>query len=310
MSFIYYPEKYDLDIKPVIQAIKLYALLKQFEELLIRKKDIDDTFKIYGKIKEEIKIISSLPHEENVVYRYFPIGQYLLEDKPDEKELLEYLRELSASIEKGIIELSEAIYEGGGKITSTKPPHLLFTYPLEKLVKGFRYIRGERSCIISIPHSKPPFHDKGTLPLGKEIAKKTGSHLIYSLISRLYMDYNRDYSRLTPYRRFISRVIREEGIKLLIDLHGKEEDEVDIEIGWANGMTATNRTLKTLIKILDEQGISYKYEDIRLSGGDIIRYHSLPNRNEALQLEISYHARTKKRSRIVKAVSKFITEVG
>ncbi len=310
MSFIHYPEKSDIDIKPVIQAIRLYALLNQFEEILVRKRDLEDLNNLYRRIKEEIKIISSIPHEENVVHRYFPIGPYLLDDIPKEEEILEYIRELSSSIEKGIMEISEAISTGaGGKVVSTKPPNMLFTYPIEKLVKGYRYIPGSRPCLISIPHAKPPLHDKGTLPLGREIASKTHCHLIYSTISRVYVDYNRDYSRLTPYRRMISKVIREENIKILIDLHGKEEDDVDIEIGWANGMTASNRTLKKLIKILDEHGITYKYEDIRLSGGDIIRYHSLPRRNEALQLEISYSARKKMRGKLVKAISKFITEV-
>ncbi len=309
MSYIYYSEKYGVHIKPVVEAIRLYALLKQFEELLVRRRNDIELKNLYNKIVDEIKLIEKYSHEENTVYKYFPIG-FLLEDSLSRSELVEYIREMSSSIEKGITELSEAtIKHVESKAISSRPPNTLFIYPLEKLMKGYKYIKEERNCLISIPHSKAPFHDKGILSLGRELAKEARCHMIYSLISRVYTDYNRGYARLTPYRRVISYIIKEKNIRILIDLHGKEEDSIDVDIGWANGMAASYKTLSKLLKSLDKYILSYLYESTRLTGGDIIRYHSLLDKCEAFQLEISYNARTNKKDRILKALNEFIEKM-
>ncbi len=299
-------EKSGIEIKPALYNLRLYSeVMMLIEDLRTGWKE--GILRHLSTIKEIIKIISKSEYENALLEKYFPVGILTSEENLDINRLILYLRELSSSIEKGLIELGEY---GGRTPTNKKVLYTYyeigFIYPLEELTKGYVYVPGENRCIISVPHCHPPFHDIGTLIIGKEIAKSTNSHLIYSKLSRIYTDYNRRYSRLTPYRRIISKLIREQNIQLIIDVHGAKKDEIDIEIGYAFGATASQRTVNLLTKILENYGLTYKYQDVKFTGGDIIRYHSIVGRNEAIQLEISSHTRKEKKDEVVQAISKFI----
>lgn len=299
-------EKTGIEIKPALNNLRLYS------EVLMLIEDINTGWregvaKHLTNIKELTKAISRNEYENSLLEKYFPIGLLTSEDQLDLHQLILYLRELSSSIEKGLIELGEY---GGGTSASRRKLYAYyeigFIYPLEELVKGYTYMPGKNRCIVSVPHCHPPFHDTKTLNISKEIARKTESHLIYSNISRIYTDYNRRYSRLTPYRRIISKLIRKQNIQLLLDIHGAKKEEIDIEIGYVFGATASETTVKLLAKTLEEHGFTYKYHDVRLTGGDIIRYHSIIGRSEAIQIEISRKVRRERGKEIIGAISRFI----
>ena len=299
-------EKTGIEIKPALNNLRLYS------ELLMLIEDIhtglrEGVIRHLSNIKELTKAISNTEYENSLLEKYFPIGLLTSKDELETDILILYLQELPSSIEKGLIELGEY---GGGTQASRRKLYAYyeigFIYPLEELVKGYTYTPGKNKCIVSVPHCHPPFHDTKTLSIGRDIAIETGSHLIYSKISRIYIDYNRRYSRLTPYRRIISKLIREKDIKLLLDIHGAKRDEIDVELGYVFGATASEKTVRLLAKTLKEYGFTYKYLDVRFTGGDIIRYHSIIGRSEAIQLEISSKVRKTRSKEIVEAVSEFI----
>jgi hypothetical protein len=311
MSYIDPRDKLDIVKRPTIQVIRLYSLIHHLETHLLKNKQNEELIELINEINKIIRVINDIPHEEEVVNKYVPIGLLTLEEEDisiDEIKIL--ISEFRASLEKSVMEQLEPTYKRKRPIlvaNINKFPY--FTHPLEKLLDGYKYMRGEIPCIITVPHSKPPFHDQKTLPIAKDIAKKSRAHLIYTNISRIYIDYNRRYARYTPFRRRISSLIKEHNIKLLLDIHGRERNDIDVEIGWAEGMTASIKTIYKLLNILDRKGLSYKYEETIFSGGDIIRYHSIPGRNEAIQLELSYKARTKKREILTDTIVEFIEEV-
>ena len=299
-------EKIGIEIKPAIYNLRLYSEVRMLIE------DLESGYKegIYrhlNNIKELIGIISGTEYENAIIEKYFPVGLLTSPDQIDIDRLILYLSELTSSIEKGLMEQGEY---GGTTPTNKKALYtyyeISFIYPLEELVKGYEYVPGDKKCLVSVPHCHPPFNDVNTLSIGRDIASRTGSHLIYSKLSRIYTDYNRRYSRLTPYRRVISKLIRDMGIKLVLDIHGAKDDDIDIEIGYAFGATASQETVRLLAKILNKHGLSYKYEDVKFTGGDIIRYHSIVGRNEALQLEISSRIRRENKETVVDAITEFI----
>ncbi len=299
-------EKTGVEIRPALHNLRLYSEIQMLLED-IEQNWITGIKRHVKNIEELIKLISKDDYEKTLLEKYFPIGLLTSEDTINIEKLKHYLSELSSSIEKTIIEIGE--YGKRGRI-SKRPLYsyyeMAFTYPLEKLIHAYSYIKGSNRCIIVVPHCHPPFHDAWTLEIGRKIAANTDSHLIYSKLSRIYMDYNRRHSRLTPFRRTLSKVIREEGIDLLIDIHGSKNDEVDIEIGYASGASASIKTIKQLSETLKKYGLTHEYIDVKFTGGDIIRYHSIIGRNEAIQLEISNLARTRKRDKVIKSISEFI----
>jgi len=293
-----------IDGKPLTLVIRLYSQLNMFIDALINDR-------VHTKYIEEINnLVSQLSRDDrggDIIKKYFPVGLYLLEDKPKKGDLILYLHELASSIEKGIIdELEKHRSIEKVKYGQLRYIYPILTVPLIQLLEGYEYIPGSVEALISIPHCTPPMHDRYTLDIGMKIAGKTGSHIIYSKISRLYVDYNRSIARLTPYRRVISRVIREKNIRILLDIHGEAEGDVDIEIGYASGISAKRRTIDLLCRILGEHGLTYISEDSRFTGGDIIRYHSILGRNEAIQLEISKLVREERVELIADALAKFI----
>jgi hypothetical protein len=111
----------------------------------------------------------------------------------------------------------------------------------------YGYVRGQIPILISAPHgarhyraceSRWKAEDAYTSSLAIVLGRLTGAHVIY-LKNKAAEDPNNDiHSR---YKDFLANVVRENGIRFLIDLHGAHRDQpFKIDVG-----TLDNRTGKS-----------------------------------------------------------------
>lgn len=105
-------------------------------------------------------------------------------------------------------------------------------------MSSFKLHRGDIPIIVSAPHSQKCVRDGNeknnevmTGEIALYISKSLGCHCIVKTSTTGY-DPNYDYGN--PYQERLSRYVSENGIKVLIDLHGCSEDnDFSIDIGTA-----------------------------------------------------------------------------
>ncbi|MGC9020335.1 MAG: hypothetical protein ACP5KE_03915 [Candidatus Methanodesulfokora sp.] len=280
------------NIETFPDLIRLHGLLSVIEDDLADGRAPDRRI-----LKRTIKRIRKIRKDENMsllLTSSMPLS-FLLEDVRNDVAL----KEMRRAIERTII-MSK--FRGiRSKIGLNKPMHYIMTYPVEEAVKAFEFIEGMRPVVLTVPHSSPPFQDKGITGIAREIAKSSGAHLLLSKISRVFVDYNRCSSRIYPARVFLERIIMERRIKGVIDLHSSNMLEHDVEIGCFSGQTVPKSVLKILEECLRRNNVKYTKEG--RFGGDIVWFHSILPDVWGIQIEISTNAR---KNRIVKALTNFV----
>ncbi len=184
----------------------------------------------------------------------------------------------------------------------------LASLPMRDLSGQYEYIPGYRPFLITIPHAKKPFADEEAEGIGSLVAKKTGAHLLIFRVSRVYMDFNRFSSRLSPPRISMERIIEEGCIKGVLDFHTCRGTDFDVELGFFPDQTADLRIIDCLRSSLESFDVAVCLKGWR-TGGDIIwECSSIPG-VWGVQLEVSESGRRKKKE-LVKALNKFFDAVG
>jgi len=98
-------------------------------------------------------------------------------------------------------------------------------------------------------------------------------------------------------------IIRENDIKLLIDLHGaKAEREFDIEFGTLNGLTVNSSTLKQLAAVFRKNGVNRIAFNEPFKGGGISQYIYQNADIEVIQIEINQKFRDVKNIENIKKI--------
>lgn len=146
-----------------------------------------------------------------------------------------------------------------------------------KSTDGYTYIKGKIPVIISAPHSlRQPLRnssknsngykpaDKYTGAIAKIIAEKTGAHVIYKSaytgIDDNYMSEEESGTIRTPYRDKIEEIIKENDIKLLIDIHAFNNSSKShaIELGTNDkkNLLGNENILNVILDSFEDHGFS------------------------------------------------------
>ena len=106
-------------------------------------------------------------------------------------------------------------------------------------IDDFKYKLGSIPILISAPHSVKQWRNEAykaadvyTGAMIKTLGETTGAHIIYKTSTNGDENYTTDE---TEYRKMISKIVKENNIRVVFDLHGMSIDkESDIDIGTGN----------------------------------------------------------------------------
>jgi len=97
---------------------------------------------------------------------------------------------------------------------------------------------------------------------------------------------------IDEFKILLLKYIKENNIKLLIDLHGaKQEREFDVELATLNDMTACLTTQNTLIDCFKTYGINTIHLNDPFKGGGITKYIYENTNIDIIQIEINHKYR-------------------
>ena len=178
--------------------------------------------------------------------------------------------------------------------------------------------KGSIPILFSTPHTMEQLRDDGSIKYSevftKAIALYLNKYLDTSYIIKIKdtgMDSNRDNH--DEYKDTLIKFVKENDIKLVIDLHGsKEERDFDVEFGTLNNLTADYSTIKELEEAFLENGIKNIKHNDPFKGGSITQYLFNLKEVDTVQLEINGKYRDinniENLEKIIKSLSDFIKQ--
>lgn len=166
---------------------------------------------------------------------------------------------------------------------------------LENLEFNYNYIikKGTTPILFTAPHTMKQIKDDGSIklsePYTKAIALYLNKHLDVNCMIKIKdtgLDANRD--NRDEFKIELLRFIKENNIKLVIDLHGSNKSrDFDIEFGTLNNLSAGFSTIKELEEAFTENGISNIKYNNPFKGGAITEYIYGLKDVDVIQVEIN-----------------------
>lgn len=167
-------------------------------------------------------------------------------------------------------------------------------YNLDYVIK-----KGTIPILFTAPHTMEQIRLDGTFKYAETYTKAIALYLnkyynvnIMVKIKDTGIDANKD--NRCEFKTELLRFIKENNIKLVIDLHGSSiMRDFDVEFGTLNNLSASFSTIKELEEAFIDNGIKNIKHNDPFKGGAITEYvHSLCN-VEVLQLEINHKYRNR-----------------
>jgi hypothetical protein len=166
---------------------------------------------------------------------------------------------------------------------------------LENMIIEDDYIvlKGNTPILLSAPHTMLQTREDGTQKLNEPYTKAISLYLnkysnVYSIVKNndTGIDSNRD--NYDKYNVELRRLIKDNNIKLVIDIHGASSDrDFDIEFGTLNNLSADYSTIKELEEAFTENGITNIIHNEPFKGGAITQGVYALTDVDVIQLEIN-----------------------
>lgn len=166
---------------------------------------------------------------------------------------------------------------------------------LENEVFGEDYtiLKGNVPILFSAPHTMFQKREDGTIKLNEPYTKALARYLnkycnVYAIFKNNDTGIDSNNDNYDKYNVEIRRLIKENNIKLVIDLHGASKDRTfDIEFGTLNNLSADFSTIKELEEAFIENGINNIVHNNPFKGGAIAKGVYLIDDVDVIQIEIS-----------------------
>jgi hypothetical protein len=169
----------------------------------------------------------------------------------------------------------------------------------------FLFIPGRNSILISAPHtyshlrsgftvSHPKPKEFGIYKLIKEVAHHTKS---FAIIANSSQSKDPNWDGDSPFRQFLLKIVSDQAIKTVLDLHGHSDVDEDL---WIYPNKFFPQSLKDVITASNPH-LKIKFKQFRENNQQTI-CEELENRGvAALELEIPRHMRTREGQPLLKS---------
>ena len=187
-----------------------------------------------------------------------------------------------------------------------------------KLSDDYAILKGNVPILFSAPHAMYQLRDDGTTKLKEPYTKAIALYLnkycnTYAIVKNndTAIDSNRD--NYDKYNVEMRRLIKENNIKLVIDLHGASISRYfDIEFGTLNNLSADFSTIKELEEAFTENGIKNINHNDPFKGGAITQGIYALDDVDVIQIEINGKYRDynniKELEKIIQSLQNFIKQ--
>jgi hypothetical protein len=168
-------------------------------------------------------------------------------------------------------------------------------------------IVGLGRVLLTAPHAASPGADLHTGPIVEEAALTSRSYAVIGKVSREFLDLNRIQSAQSEFRKSIESFIAEDGIRYLLDIHGKKEPGVDI--GTATGQTCSDSTTELVrSRLVKDFAVTVNNELKGLEPRSIAPSYSRKDGKgefvvETIQIEFGHEERQFQREKVILDVS-------
>ena len=168
--------------------------------------------------------------------------------------------------------------------------------PLRIMHEGYYEISGDGYVLLTAPHAGGPVADLLTGEIVEAATLRAKCPALIGNTSRETIDLNRAQAIQTGFREGIKDLVENQGIKLILDIHGKESEGV--EVGTVHGETAsiptTTLVRTSLAKNFAVVELNKNY--VGLKHGSIVTFHAKKDSQghflvEAVQLEFGFKER-------------------
>ena len=187
-----------------------------------------------------------------------------------------------------------------------------------ELSLDYTILKGSVPILFSAPHTMYQLRDDGSTKFKESYTKAIALYFnkncnTFAIVKNndTGIDSNRDnYDR---YNVEMRRLIKDNNIKLVIDLHGAaKEREFDIEFGTLNNLSADFSTIKELEEAFTENGISNINHNDPFKGGAITQGIYALDDVDVIQIEINGKYRDysdiKKLEKIIQSLQNFVKQ--
>jgi len=161
--------------------------------------------------------------------------------------------------------------------------------------------------LLTAPHSASPDADLHTGTIVEEAALTSRSYAVIGKVSREFLDLNRIQSAQLEFRKSIEGFIAEDGIRYLLDIHGKKESGVDIVI--TAGQTCSDSTTELVrSRLVKDFMVKVNNQNKGVESGSIV---TSSNRRDAkgnfivetIQIEFGHEERQFQREKVISDIS-------
>jgi N-formylglutamate amidohydrolase len=164
--------------------------------------------------------------------------------------------------------------------------------------------------LLTAPHAAGPDADLHTGQIVEDAALTSRSYALIGKVSRDYIDLNRIQAARTEFRESINTLIDDNGIRCILDIHGKKEPGVDI--GTALGKTCTESTINLVKTVLSKNfSVTVNQKFMGLKPGSIVTTYEKTDQDgqflvEAVQIEFGHEERNLERDKVVIDIAELV----
>jgi hypothetical protein len=182
--------------------------------------------------------------------------------------------------------------------------------PVKIIHRDHIEVLGNGLVLLTAPHAAGGKGDVNTGQIAEEASRRSNSYAVIGKTSRELVDLNRVASSQTDFRKSINKLLEENGVRCILDIHGKKEHGIDI--GTCRGITASE-TLTKLVRDRLSRDFEVKVNDKYMGNkpGSIVATYGRREasgifRVEAVQLEFGIRERLLERNKIVRAMADLV----
>ena len=163
--------------------------------------------------------------------------------------------------------------------------------------KDFIIYKGKIPILFNASHTVEHIREDGTIKLREPYTKAIALYLnkyanCNAMVKFKDTGFDSNKDNRDDYKKELIRFVKENNIKLVIDLHGASKDkDFDVELGTLNNLSSTYSTVKELEEAFTENNIKNVSNNDPFKGGAITQYLYGLEDLDVIQVEINYKYR-------------------
>ena len=168
-------------------------------------------------------------------------------------------------------------------------------------------IVGLGHVLLTSPHASSPEADIHTGSIVEEAALTSRSYAVIGKVSKEFLDLHRIQAAQSEFRKGVEAFIEEDGIRYLLDVHGKKEPGVDIKT--SPGLTSSDSTTDLVrSRLAKDFAVKVIEEFAKLEPSSMVSTYNRKNAKgdfvlETIQIDFGQEERQFRKEKVISHIS-------